>query len=194
MPISRPPFFSAPNWLNGQLLIAMPGMPDPRFGRTVLYICSHSPEGAMGLIINRAFGEIRFADLMGQLGIEGCADSDLPVHFGGPVDSSRGFVLHSSDFQAEQTLVVDETVAPTATREILRAIVDGTGPSNAIFALGYASWAPGQLDSEIQANAWLTAPADGALIFDRDLEAKWERAISRLGFSPAMLSGAAGHA
>jgi putative transcriptional regulator len=194
MPMSRPTSIKQPTWLNGQLLIAMPGMPDPRFGRTVLYICSHSPEGAMGLIINRTLGEVRFADLMVQLGIEGSARNDRPVHFGGPVDSSRGFVLHSADFQADQTLVVDDAVALTATRDILRAIVDGTGPSNAIFALGYASWAPGQLDSEIQANAWLTAPSDRALVFDSDLDAKWERAIGRLGFSPAMLSGEAGHA
>lgn len=183
-----------PTWLNGQLLIAMPAMPDPRFGRTVLYICAHSPEGAMGLIINRAFGEVRFVDLMGQLGIEGGSTPDRPVHFGGPVDSSRGFVLHSTDFQADQTLVVDENVALTATRDILQAIASGSGPHKAIFALGYASWAPGQLDSEIQANDWLTAPADQDLIFDPDLDTKWERAISRLGFTPAMLSGEAGHA
>jgi putative transcriptional regulator len=181
-------------WLNGQLLIAMPRMPDPRFGRTVLYMCAHSPDGAMGLIINRAFGEVRFVDLMSQLGIEGPSAPDRPVHFGGPVDSSRGFVLHSTDFQADQTLVVDDKVALTATRDILQAIAAGAGPHRAIFALGYASWAPGQLDSEIQANDWLTAPADQDLIFDPDLDSKWEKAISRLGFDPAMLSGAAGHA
>jgi putative transcriptional regulator len=184
----------APTWLNGQLLIAMPSMEDPRFGRAVLYICTHSAEGAMGLIINRAFGEVRFADLMGQLGIEGSSRQDRPVHFGGPVDSSRGFVLHSSDFQADQTLVVDGDVALTATKDILQAIVEGTGPNRAIFALGYAKWSAGQLDSEIQANAWLTAPADYNLIFDPNLDKKWERAIGRLGFDPAMLSSMAGHA
>jgi putative transcriptional regulator len=181
-------------WLNGQLLIAMPGMSDPRFGRTVLYICTHSSEGAMGLVINRAFGEIRFNDLMNQLGIEGASDQDRPVHFGGPVDSSRGFVLHSADFRADQTLVIDDNVALTATKDILQAIVSGNGPGNAIFALGYAKWFPGQLDSEIQANEWLTAPADAAIIFDRELDTKWERAIALLGFDPAMLSGSAGHA
>jgi putative transcriptional regulator len=183
-----------PDWLHGQLLIAMPNMADPRFGRTVLYMCAHSPEGAMGLIINRAFGDVRFADLMGQLGIQGVRDRDRPVHFGGPVESGRGFVLHSSDFQADQTLVVDGNVALTATKDILQAIVDGTGPHKAIFALGYASWAAGQLDSEIQANDWLTAPADHDLIFDLELATKWERAIARLGVSPAMLSDTAGHA
>jgi putative transcriptional regulator len=185
---------TTPTWLNGQLLIAMPGMSDPRFGRTVLYICTHSSEGAMGLVINRAFGEIRFNDLMDQLGIEGGIDEDRPVHFGGPVDSSRGFVLHSADFRVDQTLVIDDKVALTATRDILQAIVTGTGPGNAIFALGYAKWFPGQLDSEIQANEWLTAPADAAIIFDRALDTKWERAIAQLGFDPAMLSGSAGHA
>lgn len=185
---------AAPSWLNGQLLIAMPGMPDPRFGRTVLYMCAHSPEGAMGLIINRAFGEVRFADLMSQLGIEGGRIPDRPVHFGGPVDSGRGFVLHSTDFQAEQTLVVDSNVALTATVDILKAIASGTGPHQAIFALGYASWGPGQLDSEIQANGWLTVAADRELIFDPELDTKWERAIARLGVNPGMLSGVAGHA
>jgi putative transcriptional regulator len=185
---------SDPIWLNGQLLIAMPGMQDPRFGRTVLYICTHSAEGAMGLVINRALGEIRFADLMGQLGIHGVPSGDRPVHFGGPVDSSRGFVLHSADFQTDQTLYIDDRVALTATKDILQAIVDGTGPDSAIFALGYAKWYPGQLDSEIQANAWLTAPADAALIFDANLDTKWERAIGQLGFNPAMLSENAGHA
>jgi putative transcriptional regulator len=184
----------SPIWLNGQLLIAMPGMPDPRFGRTVLYVCAHSADGAMGLIVNRAFAEVRFADLMTQLGIQGGYAPDRPVHFGGPVDSSRGFVLHSLDFQAEKTLVVDDQIALTATRDILQAIVAGGGPHRAIFALGYAEWSPGQLDSEIQANDWLTAPADQDLIFDPDLDGKWGRAIGRLGIDPAMLSGSAGHA
>ncbi len=185
MPKTQIDLLETPTWLNGQLLIAMPTMPDPRFGRTVLYMCAHSPEGAMGLIINRAFGEVRFVDLMNQLGIQGEIVPDRPVHFGGPMDSGRGFVLHSTDFQAEQTLLVDRNVALTATIDILKAIADGTGPDRAIFALGYASWGPGQLDSEIHANGW---------IFDLDLETKWERAIARLGASPAMLSGAAGHA
>lgn len=183
-----------PTWLNGQLLIAMPGMQDPRFGRTVLYICTHSADGAMGLVINRAFGEIRFADLMNQLGIEGASNQDRPVHFGGPVDSSRGFVLHSADFRVDQTLVIDDKVALTATKDILQAIADGEGPDNAIFALGYAKWFAGQLDTEIQDNVWLSAPADIGLIFDRELDTKWERAIGQLGFHPAMLSGDAGHA
>jgi putative transcriptional regulator len=194
MPLSRPQSNATPTWLNGQLLIAMPGMQDPRFEHTVLYMCTHSADGAMGLIINRTFGEIRFADLMDQLGIEGPVPCDRPVHFGGPVDCSRGFVLHSAEFQSDQTLTVDDNVALTATKDILRALVQGTGPHEAIFALGYASWYAGQLDTEIQSNAWLTAPAHHDLIFDTDLDTKWERAIARLGFDPAMLSGDAGHA
>jgi putative transcriptional regulator len=193
-PMISHPSNAEPTWLNGQLLIAMPGMQDPRFGRTVLYICTHSADGAMGLVINRAFGEIRFADLMNQLGIEGSSDQDRPVHFGGPVDSSRGFVLHSADFRVDQTLVIDDKVALTATKDILQAIAQGSGPDNAIFALGYAKWFAGQLDSEIQDNVWLNAPADLGLIFDRELDTKWERAIGQLGFDPAMLSGDAGHA
>jgi putative transcriptional regulator len=194
MPLNRPQSAATINWLNGQLLIAMPGMQDPRFDRTVLYLCTHSAEGAMGLIINRVFGEIRFSDLMSQLGIEGRVGTDRPVHFGGPVDCSRGFVLHSTDFRSDQTLVVGDKVALTATKDILRAIVDGTGPDRALFALGYASWHAGQLDSEMQANVWLTAPADSDLLFDLDLDSKWERAIARLGFNAAMLSPEVGHA
>ncbi|HTJ62627.1 MAG TPA: YqgE/AlgH family protein [Alphaproteobacteria bacterium] len=188
------PSATAPTWLAGQLLIAMPGMEDPRFGRTVVYMCAHNAEGAMGLIVNRTLGEVRFADLMGELGIRGQVSRHRPVHFGGPVDSSRGFVLHSTDFQSDQTLVIGDDVALTATRDILQAIVAGNGPARALFALGYAKWSPGQLDSEIQQNAWLTAPAERAILFDRELETKWERAIALLGFNLAMLSGEAGHA
>jgi putative transcriptional regulator len=131
---------------------------------------------------------------MNQLGIEGASHQDRPVHFGGPVDSSRGFVLHSVDFRVDQTLVIDDKVALTATKDILQAIAEGRGPNNALFALGYAKWFAGQLDTEIQDNVWLSAPADTGLIFDRELETKWERAIGQLGFHPAMLSGDAGHA
>ena len=165
-------------------------MEDQRFGRTVVYMCSHNAEGAMGLIINRTMGEVRFEDLMKELGIKGPAARHRPVHFGGPVDSSRGFVLHSADFQSDQTLVVGTDVALTATRDILQAIVEGRGPNRAIFALGYAKWFAGQLDSEIQANAWLTAPAERAqscstATFETEVGTR-HRA---LGFDPAMLSG-----
>jgi len=156
-------------------------------------MCAHSSEGAMGLIINRAFGEVRFVDLMGQLGIEGASAPDRPVHFGGPVEAARGFVLHSTDYTEQATLVVGD-VGLTATMDILRAIGRGEGPRRRFFALGYAGWGPGQLDAEIQANGWLTVPADDALLFDEGNDDKWRRAIGKLGVDPFALSGDAGHA
>ncbi len=181
--------------LTGQLLIAMPGMADPRFQRTVVYICAHNDEGAMGLVINRLFGSISFADLLEQLDIKPPPTPvGVRVHYGGPVESGRGFVLHSTDFLRDGTLQVDDDVALTATVDILRAIVDGHGPQHRLLALGYAGWGPGQLDQEMQANGWLNAPADTRLVFDLDIDAKWERAIAKLGVSLSMLSGEAGHA
>ena len=182
-------------YLTGQLLIAMPGMSDPRFVKTVIYMCAHSEEGAMGLVINKPMPSITFVQLLDQLGID-CSDAmdDDKVHFGGPVESGRGFVLHSDDFQHEGTMVVDNGIALSATIDVLRAIAQGGGPRLHMLALGYAGWGPGQLDAEIQANGWLHAPADDTLVFDKDLSSKWERAIAKLGISPAMLSGDAGHA
>ncbi|NNG05409.1 MAG: YqgE/AlgH family protein [Inquilinus sp.] len=185
-----------PDYLTGQLLIAMPAMADPRFARTVIYVCAHSEQGAMGLVVNKPMPQISFTELLEQLEIDAGdeAPDDQVVHFGGPVESGRGFVLHSADFRREGTMVVDEKVALTATIDILRAIAAGEGPSEHFLALGYAGWGAGQLDSEIQANGWLNAPADSAILFDPDLSTKWERAIAKLGVSPAMLSGEAGHA
>ena len=182
-------------YLTGQLLIAMPNMADPRFARTVIYLCAHSDEGAMGLVINKPMPQITFVDLLEQLEIETEGTvQDQMVHFGGPVESGRGFVLHSGEFQREGTMMVDESVGLTATIDILRAIAAGEGPDKHLLALGYAGWGPGQLDGEIQANGWLHAPADEAILFDHDLSTKWERSIAKLGVSPAMLSGDAGHA
>lgn len=185
-----------PDYLTGQLLIAMPTMADPRFARTVIYLCAHSEQGAMGLVVNKPMPQISFAELLQQLEIDVGDEvpDDQVVHFGGPVESGRGFVLHSADFRREGTMVVDEKVALTATIDILRAIAAGEGPSEHFLALGYAGWGAGQLDSEIQANGWLHAPADNSILFDPDLSTKWERAIAKLGVSPAMLSGEAGHA
>jgi putative transcriptional regulator len=182
-------------YLAGQLLIAMPGMRDPRFTRTVIYMCAHSTEGAMGLVINRLIGTLTFPDLLEQLGIPSQGlDKDIRVHFGGPVESGRGFVLHTADYVQDATLVVDGNIALTATVDILRAIAGGGGPSRCLLALGYAGWGPGQLDNEILANGWLHVPADDGLVFGPDLETKWERAIAKLGFDVRMLSGEAGHA
>ena len=182
-------------YMTGQLLIAMPNMADQRFARTVIYLCAHSEDGAMGLVINKPMPQITFVDLLEQLEIETEGTvSDQMVHFGGPVESGRGFVLHSNDFQREGTMMVDEDVGLTATIDILRAIAAGDGPAKHLLALGYAGWGPGQLDSEIQANGWLHAPADESILFDLDLSTKWERSIAKLGVAPAMLSGDAGHA
>jgi putative transcriptional regulator len=191
------------SYLDGQFLIAMPGMQDSRFSRTVVYICAHSADGAMGIMVNQPAPQITFRDLLVQLGIipEGpeirlpdTADG-MRVHRGGPVETGRGFVLHTADYFIENsTLPIDEQVCLTATLEILKAIAVGTGPQKAMLALGYAGWAPGQLESEIQANGWLNCPATPELIFDANTEAKYERALAMIGIDSSRLSGEAGHA
>ena len=181
--------------LAGQFLVAMPTMADPRFTRAVIYLCAHSADGAMGIIVNRLFENLGFTDLMKQLEIvTDPASRDIRVHFGGPVESGRGFVLHSTDYEGEGTLKVSDTVALTATVDVLKALAEGGGPQQCFLALGYAGWAPGQLDAEIQANGWLQAPADADVLFDAKLDDKWERALKIMGIHPAMLSSEAGHA
>lgn len=182
-------------YLTGQLLIAMPTMRDPRFTRTVIYMCAHNSEGAMGLVVNRLVGSLTFPELLTQLGIDVPERKrDLRIHFGGPVESGRGFVLHSDDYTQDGTLMVEGGVALTATVDILKQIAGGSGPHHSLLALGYAGWGPGQLDSEIQANGWLHAPADDAIVFDEDLDGKWQRAIGKIGVDVSLLSGEAGHA
>jgi putative transcriptional regulator len=190
-------------YLDGQLLVAMPAMTDKRFSRAVIYMCAHSVQGAMGLIVNQRAPHITFPELMGQLSIMGENEDegieprllDMDVHMGGPVETGRGFVLHSADyFAADSTLPIDDGVSLTATVDILKAIASGRGPSRAILALGYAGWRPGQLESEIQANGWLHCPADPDLLFDRNLEQKYERAMSKIGIDPSHLVSEAGHA
>lgn len=190
-------------YLDGQFLVAMPAMTDKRFARSVIYMCAHSVQGAMGLIVNQRAPHITFPELLGQLSIavdegdEGYEPDliDMDVHVGGPVETGRGFVLHSSDyFAADSTLPIDEGVSLTATVDILKAIASGKGPDRAILALGYAGWRPGQLESEIQANGWLHCPADVDLLFDRNLEQKYERAMSKIGIDPSHLVSEAGHA
>lgn len=181
--------------LTGQLLIAMPTMTDPRFSKTLVYLCAHNADGAMGLVVNRRVEEISFSEMLEQLEIKQLAPPEgIEVHYGGPVETARGFVLHSADYLHEGTLKVNEQIALTATLQVLRDIAGKTGPRRHLLALGYAGWGPGQLDSEIQQNAWLTVEADDELIFGGDLDAKWGQAIRKLGFDPSMLSGAAGHA
>ena len=182
-------------YLTGQLLVAMPQMEDSRFVRSVIYLCAHSAEGAMGLVVNKLMDNISFPDLLDQLNLAGSdAPDGIKVHFGGPVETGRGFVLHSADYVQDATLVIDDTVALTATIDILKAIATGKGPKHSLLALGYAGWGPGQLDDEIQRNGWLSVPADDGLIFGEGLDERWERAIAKLGISAGMLSGAAGRA
>lgn len=184
-------------FLTGRVLIAMPSMGDPRFEKTVIFLCHHTPETAMGLVINRALGGIRFDSLLKQLKLSaaGRTPRDLTVHFGGPVQTSRGFVLHSDDYRnAGATLDVGGGIALTATMDVLKALAAGGGPRQAMFALGYAGWGPGQLESELQDNAWLVCDPDERLIFDADLEAKWPRALAKLGADPVTISHEAGRA
>ena len=190
-------------YLDGQILIAMPVMDDPRFERSVIYLCAHSPEGAMGIIVNRPAGSIDFPGLLVQLDIIKKAEQiklpenaeTMKVLRGGPVETGRGFVLHSSDFFIEDaTLQIDDGICLTATVDILKAIAKGGGPKHAILALGYAGWAAGQLENEIQHNGWLHCDADPDLIFGADSDEKYLRALRKIGIDPGMLSTNAGHA
>jgi len=190
-------------YLDGQMLIAMPAMSDERFARSLIYVCAHSSEGAMGIVVNQAAQNIKFPDLLVQLEVIPAAEriqlptraEDVKVLKGGPVETGRGFVLHSADFFIENsTLPIDEGICLTATLDILKAIARGNGPASAVLALGYAGWAPGQLEQEIQQNGWLHCPADQELIFGTDIEGKYARALRKLGIDLAMLSSEAGHA
>ncbi|MFQ5984678.1 MAG: YqgE/AlgH family protein [Alphaproteobacteria bacterium] len=182
-------------YLEGQMLVAMPQMSDPRFARTVIYLCAHSAEGAMGLVVNKAVESLTFPDLLRQLSIDISPRKEgTKVHFGGPVETGRGFVLHSDDYVQDATLLIKKGIALTATVDVLRAIASGRGPRRSLLALGYAGWAPGQLDAEIQANGWLTCAPDEELIFSDELGTKWEKAVAKIGIDPAMLSGDSGHA
>lgn len=182
--------------LTGKLLIAMPGMGDARFDKSVIFICAHSPEGAMGLIVNKPAHDLSFSHLLNQLGVQqGPGGAEIRVHFGGPVEHGRGFVLHSSDYPGgEATLHVDARFSMTATMDILQAIAEGQGPEQSIMALGYAGWGPGQLEAEILRNGWLTAEAAPELVFSAQNTTKWERALKTLGVDPVGLSGAGGRA
>jgi putative transcriptional regulator len=190
-------------YLDGQMLIAMPTMGDDRFARSVIYVCAHSTEGAMGIIVNQPASNISFRDLLVQLEVVRSDDAiQLPpkaygvkVLKGGPVDTQRGFVLHSSDFFIDNsTLPIDEGICLTATLDILKAIARGNGPASAILALGYAGWSPGQLENELQHNGWLHCSADPELIFGPDVGAKYDRAMQKIGIRPGMLSSDVGHA
>lgn len=191
------------SYLGGQLLLAMPAMSDKRFARSVIYMCLHNEEGAMGLIINQRADNVSFAKLLGELGvIEKGGEDDVPAHLleksvqiGGPVETGHGFVLHSADFTTgKSTVEIDRATRLTNTLDILKAMARGKGPERTLVALGYAGWAPGQLEGEIQANGWLSCPADPELVFDDNLELKYDRAMSKLGIDPSHLVNYAGRA
>jgi putative transcriptional regulator len=190
-------------YLDGQMLIAMPTMRDERFARTLIYICAHSSDGAMGIVVNQPAANIRFPDLLVQLDVIPAKDliqlprkaGTVKVLKGGPVETGRGFVLHSEDFFIENsTLPIDNGICLTATLDILKAIAQGDGPQSAVLALGYAGWAPGQLENEIQENGWLNCDADPELVFGADTAVKYEKAMRKIGIDPGKLSSEAGHA
>lgn len=183
--------------LTGKLLIAMPGMEDPRFAGAVIFLCVHSPGQAMGLIVNKPMEEVTFAELMEQLEItKRGTPPNVPVCFGGPVEMRRGFVLHSPDYapRGEEALTIDHRFAMTGTLDILEDVAAGRGPMRSLLALGYAGWGEGQLEAEIARNDWLTADATLELVFDQKMERKWDAAVQSLGINPLMLSSEAGHA
>ncbi|MEM9358647.1 MAG: YqgE/AlgH family protein [Pseudomonadota bacterium] len=189
--------------LEGKLLISMPTIAEGCFARSVVYICAHSKDGAMGLIVNQAAENIAFDELLEQLDIEdseGCLTDtenlqEHTIHFGGPVETSRGFVLHSPDyFQAASTVQISDGFSLTSTPDVLKAMLTGDGPEHSIIALGYAGWSPGQLENEIKHNGWLHCDADPALVFAMDLEAKYDNALSTLGIASSQLIAEAGHA
>ncbi len=197
------PYGTESPYLDGQLLVAMPGMMDERFARAVIFICAHSSEGAMGIILNRPAANVTMPDLLVQLEIVPELErirlpqkvGNMQVLMGGPVETSRGFVLHSPDFHlAQSTLPIDDSICLTATIDILRAIAAGRGPENAVLALGYAGWGAGQLEMELQANGWLNTPADAEIVFNTAADVRYEMALRRIGIEPAMLSMEAGHA
>jgi putative transcriptional regulator len=180
----------------GKLLMAMPHMTDPRFAKSVIYICIHNPQGAMGLIINRVIEGLAFKDLTQQLNIktENCQHLDTPVYFGGPVDANRGFVLHSKDKLSEHSLLISDDIVLSATLEMLEFIGKGQGPQNVIIALGYTGWGPGQLDIEVQNNGWLVTSPQLNVVFDPQISQKWKHSVESMGIDLTMLSSEIGHA
>jgi putative transcriptional regulator len=187
------------NFMAGRILLAMPGMADPRFHRAVIFVCAHDSNGAMGIVVNHRLPGLELHELMRQLQInpvitDANTGAGQPVMSGGPVETARGFVLHSPDFRQSDTIRINDSFSVTATVDALKAIATGKGPNAMLFALGYAGWGAGQLDKELQANAWLVADADPELIFTAIPDLKWETAIRKMGIEPGMLSDVAGHA
>ena len=196
MATEQDPYFLKDNYdLTGKLLIAMPFLPDPRFSHAVIYICGHDSQGAMGLIINKGLPAVTFEELLTQMEVDiSEIHNQIPIHYGGPVEVGRGFVLHSSDYLSDSTVLIENGFAMTATLDILRAMAVNEGPRQTLLALGYVGWNSGQLEHEIQENGWLTIDANPELIFGSDLDNKWREALATLGIDPAGLSFEIGHA
>ena len=184
------------SWLEGKILIAMPHMLDPRFKGSVILICNHNQRGAMGLILNREAEYVSFKNLLKQVGVTTKADVErnIRIHFGGPVECARGFVLHSPEYKRKETIFIGNKAGLTATVDVLRDIAENNGPRKSLLALGYAGWTAGQLDKEMLENGWLHVDADQELIFDQNLESKWKKAIRKIGFSPEKLASSHGRA
>ncbi|MEG3143812.1 YqgE/AlgH family protein [Sphingomonas sp. RT2P30] len=184
---------SAP-FLTGQFLLAMPGIGDPRFDRAVIAVCAHDPQGAIGIGIGATIEGLGLHDLLEQFEIAPGVSPNAPIHFGGPVDSRRGFVLHSPDWSGQDTIDVAGRWALSGTIDILKALADGTGPRRWLVALGYAGWGEGQLDEEMTRHGWFNVPGDLGLLYDVDVSARWHGGFISAGIDPAMLASAAGHA
>ncbi|HUX80199.1 MAG TPA: YqgE/AlgH family protein [Alphaproteobacteria bacterium] len=182
-------------YLTGQFLLAMPHLQDPRYEKTVIYICGHDTNGAMGLVVNKHLGDLTLKGLLEYLNLpQESIRRDLPIYFGGPVDTGRGFVLHSDDFTHPGTVPLGNHIALTATVDVLQAIAEGNGPKECLLAMGYVGWGPGQLDSELHSNRWLQVEADSEILFQTSIEKKWEKAIAKLGVTPESLSDELGQA
>lgn len=181
--------------LTGQILVAMPSLSDPTFSQTVILLCAHGEDGAMGIVLNRALQQPSFAGLLRQLDIQPSPPQrEIRLCAGGPVENARGFVLHTTDWREDSTLEVDGTFALTTSLDVLKAIAGGAGPRACLLALGYAGWGPGQLEAELAENAWLSVPPDENLVFDDRDETRWRRAMQKLHIDPLSLSPLAGHA
>lgn len=183
------------DYLTGKFLVAMPGMQDPRFEDTILYVCGHDSTGAMGLVVNKVIESISYRGLLDQLDIEVEGQvPNIPIHFGGPVEMGRGFVLHSSDYVHDSSVKISDDVTLTATIDILKDIANNKGPKYSLLALGYTGWSPGQLENEMKENGWLEIPGDVDILFKTNLDMKRSKALIKLGIDPSMLSNVSGHA
>ncbi len=194
MEIQNPASLKDDSPFRNQLLIAMPALQDGPFTKSVIYVCAHSSAGSMGIVINQKLQDVGFSELMEQLQLPQPLIVEPVVHYGGPVEASRGFVLHSDDFIHADTVRINKNICITGTVDILKALAEGKGPHKSIFALGYAGWGPGQLEAEMQSNSWLTVPADDDILFSADLGCKWEKALFRLGINQQALSLETGRA